>query len=136
LKTVNFIVPGIPVGYSRSSARLMFTPAEVTRFRALVADCYQAAVSKLPEIYRGGYLGRVGIHMRQYGGRHDADNGSKEVLDGLKGGPFKDDRQVCRLIIEFPTRELGKAGGVKKPKDSEPRTEVWIQFLDGATKAA
>lgn len=135
MQGVKFVIHGHPEGYNRDAARLRFTPRVVTEWRNKVKTAYWEAVKHLPPVYFGEYRGLVAVEAIVYGSRADVDNALKEVLDGLKGGPFVDDRQVCRAVVAFPTRALGKGGGVKKPHD-DPRAEVTIEFLDDNTRRA
>lgn len=127
---VKFTVEGAPVGYDRSAARLMFTPREVSQWRDKVKTAYRAAVVGLPAVFGGEYRGPIAMTIDAYGTRADVDNTAKEVMDGLKGAAFVDDRQVVSLTIAVPTREFGKAGGVKKPLDARPRADVTVEFID------
>lgn len=129
---VRFSVDGIPQGYDRSAARFSFTPKTVKDWRTRVATAYRLAVVGFPATFHGEYRGLVTLNIDAYGTRGDADNIAKEIMDGLKGAAYVDDRQVHALTIRFPTRQLGPGGGVKTPRDERPGADITIDFLEAA----
>jgi crossover junction endodeoxyribonuclease RusA len=59
---------------------------------------WAARLAQLPE-----YAGDVELCVIAYTAsrnKQDVDNIAKGVLEGLEGIAYKDDRQVCRLVIE------------------------------------
>ena len=58
MRSIRFTVLGAPVGYDRSAARLMFTPREVSKWRAEVKSAYAIAVHGLPAVFHGELFGR------------------------------------------------------------------------------
>jgi Holliday junction resolvase RusA-like endonuclease len=122
---VRFKVPTKPVGYDRDAAAEGYTPDEVTEWRKAIAVCYREAAPF--ELHDGRHVGLVLLVVEAQGTKADADNLAKEVMDALKGQAYRDDGQVCGLMVALPCRQLGPAGGVKKPTE-EPGAEVLLVF--------
>lgn len=59
-------------------------------------------------------LGKVGVELRFYGARMDADNMTKALFDSLNGIVWGDDRQIIELHI------------YKLPNDGDPRVDVCV----------
>jgi len=111
--TVDLEIPGAPVpkGRPRKGRNGRFyTPKRTQAAEAAVAwHAHTAGVR---------FDGPVRVELDFYGGRGDADNLAKTVLDGLqKGGLLRDDRQVMELAIH------------KHPRDENPRTIVEVSDL-------
>jgi Holliday junction resolvase RusA-like endonuclease len=115
---ISFFVPGKPVGYDRSAARLMHTPKDVTEWRQAVQTSYrQAAPATWPR--EGEYVQRVGVEVDAYGSHSDLDNLAKEVMDALKGHAYRDDAQVVELGASAVNPVLTKTGQRHRHKAGE-----------------
>jgi Holliday junction resolvase RusA-like endonuclease len=124
---VSFFVTGKPEGYSRSAAKLGFTPPNVTAWRKAIAVEYMGAVSNKPDM--SGYAGPVALFLEAFGTSADSDNVAKEAQDALKGLAFLDDSQVVELRIGFPDRKLSPKGKPRK-ESGKQGLGVVIHFLE------
>lgn len=127
-----FCVPGVAVGYDRSSAAMRYTHPNVAAWRRDVQVCYQTA-RRPPFSMLGEYTGLVGLAIAAAGTRADADNVAKEIMDALSGLAYRDDSQVAVLSVALLGRQLSAVGRARKPGPGVvPMVHVTLEYEDGA----
>lgn len=139
MKTVEFEIPGIPKGKQRPKVTVQgnyahaYTPKETVNYENYVKLMYQTCKDKK---FLEGAIGAViqaifpipkstskkNIALMREGKiRHtkkiDCDNLAKIILDSLNGIAYKDDAQVCELLV-------------CKYYGDEPKVEVMLYEID------
>jgi Holliday junction resolvase RusA-like endonuclease len=118
---VKFTIPGPPVPKAR--ARVVnggsFTPQKTRDYEAHVATIALATRSREAS---WGLFGLYGVTIDVYrrGGRGDADNYAKAVLDACNGVLWKDDGQVRDLHVRV--HDVRVCGG-------DPRVDVRAEVM-------
>lgn len=139
MKTVSFIVPGIPKGKQRPKVTVQgnyahaYTPQETVNYENYVRLMFQ--MSKDKAFLEGAIVASITAYfpipkstskraaeaMRQRKITHtkkiDCDNLAKIILDSLNGIAYKDDAQVSALMV---TKYYG----------DEPRVEVMLSEIN------
>lgn len=139
MKSVEFVIPGIPKGKQRPKVTVQgnyahaYTPKETVNYENYVKLMYQTSKERS---HLEGAIGAVILAifpipkstskknialMRDGKIRHtkkiDCDNLAKIILDSLNGIAYKDDAQVCELLV---TKYYG----------DEPRVEVKLYEIN------
>lgn len=125
-----FFAQGEPVPYDRAAARGRFTPARNEVWRSMVAVCFLLVRQQTPGAPAiGEHRGGVALQLDFHGANPcaDLDNLAKEVMDGLNGVAWHDDRQVVDLrVCRLPLHEEHGQGVAVYVTWLAPDAPAWL----------